>query len=543
MVAGRSALALKAGVAPGAVALDAAALASTALTGHPLTSAASVVLSTLAEHWRDGLLADTDELLEHLVPEEDAAYQVTRGGRRARLSAREIGPGDRIELAAGQTIPVDGIFAVSRTGDSGRRVYSGERANTSGTLRAERNMARSRAERLRAHIRHALLTRDQPGPLTPDIDRMMALPIAGAGLVLALTKDTARTASMLQADPQQAVALSHPVVREAALFAVARHGALMSGLDAIQRLAAAESVAFQDVAILTEPYWHVGPIEVAVTGLAAGTVRQWLSAIVDHDDPVRLEAGIPDAVVDSWIDHGVVLAMREGAIHVAGSRVLEQTWGLQPLRGERHSLARWIGVVRAGKLLARVQLDCRLRPAVARDFSRLRQLGVKRIAVFTENPYEASLKQLQALGADDVVAGDRVLQARWLEEEAEAGRRLALVHTSMRDLLPPGGLSLCPVDAEAGAHGVLLGAPLASLIAARAVAGELTRAIRQQFGTSMAVSVGLMLVSALSAASPIAVALARHGASALLLLQGAGLARRTAPHLTHSHTESTHGTA
>ena len=49
----------------------------------------------------------------------------------------------------------------------------------------------------------------------------------------------------------------------------------------------------------------------------------------------------------------------------------------------------------------------------------------------------------------------------------------------MRDLLPPGGLSLCPVDAEAGAHGVLLGEPLSSLVSARAVARELRGDIRR----------------------------------------------------------------
>jgi hypothetical protein len=47
------------------------------------------------------------------------------------------------------------------------------------------------------------------------------------------------------------------------------------------------------------------------------------------------------------------------------------------------------------------------------------------------------------------------------------------VHTGLRDLLPPGGLSLCPIDAESGAHGALLGASLESLLAGRRLAMQI----------------------------------------------------------------------
>jgi cation transport ATPase len=541
LVAGKSALAWRAGSEPTAITLDAISLATTALTGHPLTATTSVMLSSVAEQWRDSLLEDADRLFAHLVPTEEAAYDVVRAGRHRLLAATSIVPGDRVALAADQIAPVDGVVEPDSDGGGFARLHAGDRIARPVRLLAEKDAAHSRSARLRSHIRHAVTTRDQPGPLTPDMERLLAVPIAAGGLVLALTKDTARTASMLQADPQQAVALAHRVAREAALYAAARHGALMSSLDAIERLAVARTVAFQDVGVLTDSYWYVGPIEVLDPAVTAEQVRGWLARSIGTPDPQRLQAGIADAIVDGWLDHGAVVAEGAAVVHIAGSRVIERTWSLSHAELERHSLARFVGIVREGRLLARVELESRLRPGIREQFGRLRALGVRRIAVFTENPYEATAQRLRALGADAVIAGEREQQGAWLDAETEAERRTALVHTSMRDLLPPGGLSLCPVDAESGAHGVLLGEPLASLVSTRAVAQQLRSDIRRHFGSSMALNAGLMVASALAGVPPISVALARHGFSALLLAQSARLARRTAAPPIQAR-EKSHGT-
>jgi cation transport ATPase len=86
-------------------------------------------------------------------------------------------------------------------------------------------------------------------------------------------------------------------------------------------------------------------------------------------------------------------------------------------------------------------------------------------------------------------------------------------------------LSLCPVDAEAGAHGVLLGDPLAALLSARAEAQRLRRALRWQFGGSVTANSVLMVLAAMQAASPLAISALRHGFALLLLGSSARLAR------------------
>ncbi len=540
--------ALRTGADPAGVALDAIALASTALTGHPLTATTSVLIGAAAERWRDGLVDDTDRLLAQLTPAEAAVYRVRRGTAKAARSlavaSTDLRPGDCLRLAAGDVVPADGIVTDGRgvladwigSGPGapvgvGERIGSGERlASGALTLRMERAASTSRAARLRAHVRHALRSSETAGPLTPDLQRLVALPVSAGGLVLALTGDTARTASMLQADPQYGLQLAHPVARAAAVYASARHGALMSGLDAIERLAAATTFAFEDVGVLAESTWHIERVIAHEAYVDATVATRWLLRLMGAPGEIDAAGGFPDERVAAWREHGAVLPLqgeRGGSrlLHVGGAQLLSRTWGIELSEPDRRSLVRRLGIVQDGRLLATVHLGCRLRPQVKARFEALRALGVKRIAVFTEDPAAMPAAALSELGADAVVSSDRAAQERWLDEAVARGERVALAHTGLRDILPPGGLSLCPVDAEAGAHGVLLGEPLAALLSARAEATRLRRALRWQFGGSVTANSVLMVLAAMQAASPMAISALRHGFALLLLLQSARLAR------------------
>jgi len=552
LVGARTIGALRTGAEPAGAVLDAIALASTALTGHPLTATTSVLIGAAAERWRDVLVDDTDRLLAQLTPAEAAVYRVRRGaakaGRAVPLAVSELQPGDCLRLAAGEVVPADGIVI---EGDgaladwlgtrresavrAGERIGSGERlARGVLTLRLERPAAASRAARLRAHLRHALRSSETAGPLTPDLQRLVALPISAGGLVLALTGDTARTASMLLADPQFGLQLAHPVARAAAVYASARHGALMSGLDAIDRLAAATTFAFEDVGVLAESTWHIERVIANEAYIDASVATRWLLQLMGAAGEIDAAGGFPDERVAAWREHGAVLPLQDegGAarvLHIGGAQLLARTWGIELTEPDRRSLVRRLGIVQDGGLLATVHLGCRLRRGVKEQFNALRALGVQRVAVFTEDPAAMPAAALAQLGADAVVSSDRAAQERWLDDAVDRGERVALVHTGLRDILPPGGLSLCPVDAEAGAHGVLLGDPLIALLSARAEAGRLRRALRWQFGGSVTANSVLMVLAAMQAASPMAISALRHGFALLLLQQSARLARATAP--------------
>jgi len=527
-----------------AAALDAVALTSTALTGHPLTATASLLMGSIAERHRNALLRETDALLAGLAPVLAERVEVLRAGQLLAVAPDEIEAGDRLRVEAGQAVPADAIVTdgqgevIVLPGDGTHAQAHGRGARLcAGTLvvrgafglRAERAAAHSRVAQLREHLRHLLRTRDAPGALTPDLERLVALPLTAAGLVLAMTGDAARTASMLQADPQLGIALAQPVAREAAVYAAAQSGVLLGGLESLDRLATATTFAFEDVGVVAAPYWRVTQVSPHRDGLDAAQVLAWLARLAGHDDPTLLEAGFTDDLVARWREHGVLLRVGERLLHVAGARQIAQTWGLSMPEPDRRSLVRRLGVVEAGVLLATVHLGCELRAGVAANLARLRALGVRRIAIFTEDPTAQPAQALTELGADDVVSRDRAAQERWLARAAEQGERVALVHTGLRDLLPPGGLSLCPVDAESGAHGVLLGDPLASLVSGRATAQRIRTRLRVQTGGAVTLNAGLMVAAAMRWLPPIATATIKHGIGLALLQQAGALARLRTP--------------
>lgn len=331
---------------------------------------------------------------------------------------------------------------------------------------------------------------------------------------------------MLQADPQLGVAMAQPVAREAAAYATARSGLLLSGLEALDRLATASTVILEDVGVIAEPIWHADRIDCHCAEATPSQVLAWLAALAGHGDAaLAVSAGFIDEAVSHWREHGTLLRTGSTLLHVAGARQIERVWGITLAEPDRCSLVRRIGIVEGGTLMATVHLGCRLRDNLATRFAQLRTLGVARIAIFTEDTTEHPPAALAALGADAIVSRSRDAQERWLADATERGERVVLVHTGLRALLPPGGLSLCPVDGAAGAHGVLLGDPLSCLVAARGTAQSVRRRLRRHIATAVTFNAALMVAAAARWLPPMATAMAKHGAGLLLLHQSSRLTR------------------
>ncbi len=532
---------------PAAVLLDAASLASLALSGQPLVVSTSVLLRLLSERLSGRLVRQVDDLLDHLLPTAAAEYKVLRDpedhGDGSAWPLRSLRAGDRVRLFPGDVVPVDGCVihgsavlapAAQRTQphpvSPGDHVAAGERLSE-GTLelRAETDAATSRLERLRAQVRHAVGSRDPAGRLVPGVERLLSLPLTASALVFGLTGDTARAAAMLQADPQQGLDLALPLAREAALYALARQGLLTAGLEAIERLATAHTLVLQDTGVLSSGRWIIEAVQTEAGG-DAERVRGWLAALADTPLGVLDRASFPDRVVRLWVRHGAVLRVGEHEVHLASRQRLRQVWDLS-LGAEAHAsatgpLRRELAVVAAGRVVARVVLASALRPSALERLSELAALGFERVAVFAEadgsgEPMHCHTPDPIALGsrpALERVADDAGTRGDWLADAVRDGSALVMVHTVLRDLVPPGSLSLTPTDADVGSHGVLLGDPLASLVAARRLAQRVHRQLRLQQGSATAMNAALMTAAALRWLPPIGTSLLHHGFALLLLL-------------------------
>ncbi|MCZ7564279.1 MAG: hypothetical protein M5U08_11290 [Burkholderiales bacterium] len=147
------------------------------------------------------------------------------------------------------------------------------------------------------------------------------------------------------------------MARAAALYASARHGALMSGLDAIERLAAATSFAFEDVGVLSESTWHIERVVADEAYVDTTVAARWLLQLMGAPGEHDAAAGFPDECVAAWREHGAVLPLPEErgivrVLHVGGARLLARTWGIALSEPDRRSLVRRLRD-RAGRPAAR----------------------------------------------------------------------------------------------------------------------------------------------------------------------------------------------
>jgi cation transport ATPase len=332
------------------------------------------------------------------------------------------------------------------------------------------------------------------------------------------------TAAMLQADPQQGLDLALPLAREAALYALARHGLLTAGLEAIERLATAGTLVLQDTGVLSCGRWTLEAV-LTETGGDVDRVRGWLAALADTPLDVLERASFSDRVVRLWVRHGAVLRVGEHEVHLASRQRLQQVWGLSLDAGPQASAAgplrRELAVVAAGRVVARVVLASGLRPSALERLGELAALGFERIALFVEADGGHGLvphPENWSAFAPECVTDDAGVRGDWLADAVRDGSALVMVHTVLRDLVPPGSLSLTPADADAGSHGVLLGDPLASLVAARRLAQRVHRQLRLQQGSATAANAVLMTAAALRWLPPMGTSLLHHGFALLLLL-------------------------
>jgi cation transport ATPase len=627
---------------PAAAVLDAAGLATLALSRQAGVVSAAVLLRHLAELLSSRLSEQADDVLRHLLPDEADRYLALReppprrgprsaanGGAAGALAGelaggqwwplRQLRAGDRLRLFPGDVVPVDGCvvdgegtIAAVLPGSPARRVAAGAALSAGervarGTLelRAEADPAHSRLARLREQLRHVLAARDAGAPGAGGERRLAALPLTAAMLVWAFTGDGARAAAMLQADPRQGVELARPLAREATLLALARHGLVSAGLDAALRLAAARTLALQDSGVLASGRWTVRELRTA-PGTGAAQVRRWLARwAAPTAEPGAADAmtSFPDRLVREWQRHGATLRAGTREVHLAAPPRLREVFGLdwpawaqQPAHDTGTSRARATGATRGGastshsgardgsgtpgsggaagttgptlpgpgsrplgdalvrrfacvsgsRVVACVTLASPWRDGLDAHLQALCETGFERVAVFAEAPQDhAGLHEPLLTGAhvearNDVEgeaedtasppqvhwpAGGAPAYADWLAAATHEGDPAVVVHTVLRDVVPPGSLGLAPLEAESGPHGVLVGDPLASLLAARRAAQAIARRLQRREGLAVAADAALMGASAVRLLPPLATTLLHQAVALLLLLDGALIAR------------------
>jgi Cu+-exporting ATPase len=562
--------ALAAGRIGADIALAQACLAAL-IIGEPFVAAEVVFIALVGEVLEAVTFARTQREIHRLLEHAPRTARVRRDGAEVEIPAGQVLVGDVVIVAEGERIAVDGPVLAGRstvdqsalTGEAipvdkgpGEPVYSGT-LNQFGRIevRAERVGHESTigqvlqlvadAQRRKAPIER---TADKYARLfLPIVEAVFLLTVA-AGLILGWSDVWFRAVAVLVVACPCALVLATPATVLAAMAWLARHGVLIKGGAALERLAGCDTFAFDKTGTLTLGRPELASV-VAMEGWSESDVLQLaataeqgskhpLAAVVNREAAGRGCEPYPATETTALPGAGVLALARVGdgeprAILVGNRRLLEER-GLTIDDRAAEALA---AVDARGETPLLVALDRAIVGLVsARDAVRpeahdvvhdLKHLHIKEFAILTGDRPEAAravakkvhLKVVEA----ELLPADK---ARWIEERQAEGRRVAMVGDGINDAPALAranvGIALGGIGADLAAEAgdiIVLGEPLRVLPDLVKLSRATVRIIRQNIiGFAFGFNAVAMTSAFLGILGPIAAAVMHQAGSLLVLL-------------------------
>ncbi|MBC2733567.1 MAG: HAD-IC family P-type ATPase, partial [Desulfobacteraceae bacterium] len=372
-------------------------------------------------------------------------------------------------------------------------------------------------------------------------DRLVPTTLAlGLGLYL-VTRDVRRAAAVLTVDYSCAIKLANPVAVKAAMYTAAHNGVLLKGSQALDALARVNTVVFDKTGTLTRGILKVTDViptgnmtPEALLALAAGAEEHYAHpvarAVVGEAKNRGLELP-PTGQVDFIVAHGVSAYVNGNRVLVGSHHFIGEDEGIdcsvadshaQTLRREGKSL---LYVAREDVFEGVIALRDALRPEAARVLWDLKALGIKKIVMMTgDHPdtARAVAGKLEALDKVhwDLKPEDKAAIVKALKNQgcltAFAGDGVndaPALMTAEVGICMPGGADL----AREAAQVVLLQEDLSALVAARRIARQNERTIKNCFQSSVALNT-LFLLLASSGLLPPVMAAVLHNANTVGIL-------------------------
>lgn len=534
--------------------LDVLAKIATVVGGFPMAAVFDQLMESVEALVRSGLTRELEHALAHLAPAAPAQVEVRQGRAWSSRAHAALQRGDVVRVRSGDAVPADGRMIAGdaellvlpaapgmraqrpRPGallDAGRVVGAGELE-----LRVLAKPDRSLIETMRMHVVHALLAREIDGVLQPSLRRAALGPLALATVTYGFTRDATRSAMVLQGDLRGRPDAFHPVARDGAILAMARVGGVPSSLEAVHRLALCSVLVVEDDCLLDARHgWQIEDVSARSTAVAE-RIRRALGTLIEGGK-VELEPGwpLPGSSISRLLHKGRTVRDRDGPLHLLGRRAAARIYDDEGGRAEpEFPHRRELKVFAHGARIGSIHLRAHWADGVDATLARMRDAGLRRIVVC---PAFAGIRLPKAKQAlfDEVLPAGRRTQRAWLEAQAQAGEHTAVLHQRLRDIVPPGGVSACPMRAVSGAHIALAEHPLNALGRSHQIAQWLDRhLLRQRRGAAVA-HAAVTSAGAIREIPPIASAVLRHAVTAWELYDGAQLPRlaqavlrSTAPH-------------
>ncbi len=416
----------------------------------------------------------------------DTARLVTDDQERD-VSLSDVRVGLIVRVRPGENLPVDGrivagasdINQASLTGEAvpveatvGREVYAGT-TNLTGQLDIEVTAVAGNTTigKVESLIREAESAKTHRQELIEQLGSYyVPVVLMVAGLVWFFTakndlvKDEAaiRAITVLVVTCPGALLISHPTAMVAAFAAAARLGIMIKQTSTLEAAASIDTVVLDKTGTLTTGKFAVSRLAPAA-GVEGATLLQAASdgeqhsnhplakSILETAEQARIRPGRVEKFEEVQ-GRGVIAQSEAGKIHVGRA-----DWLLELSPGIREPLAEveakiegmsGVHVMQDGHYLGAVGLEDKLRRNAPEIVSQLRQLGVRRVCIFTGDRLAVAKRVGQAVGVD-------AIEAECLPEEKQQELQY-LLERGHRTLVVGDGINDGPILASADV-GVAMG--------------------------------------------------------------------------------------
>jgi Cu+-exporting ATPase len=538
---------------------------------QPFVAAEVVFIALVGEVLEAVTFARTKRALGRLVDQTPRMARVRRDGIEAEIPARDVAVGDLVIVRAGERIPVDGPVESGRstvdqsalTGESfpvdrgpGDTVFTGT-LNQYGVIevRAEKigrdttfgQVVRMVAQARRKKADVERLADRLARSFLPAVEIAAGLTLA-AGYLLGWPDVWSRTVAVLVVACPCALNLATPAAMLASMAWLARHGILIKGGYALDRLAACDTFAFDKTGTLTlgRPEYSrliaaPGRDEAEVLGLAASVEQasRHPLALAVAAEATRRGIEPPKARDPAALPGAGVQATVEGtdgakARILVGNRRLMAEHGL----AVDESAGAWLETLDGqgetpllvavdGTIVGVIGLRDTVRPEAHDVIHDLKHLNIGQVAVLTGDREPAARWVARKVHVREVKAellpGDK---AAWIKDQQETGRRVAMVGDGINDApalaQADAGIALGGIGSDLAAEAgdlIILGDPLRNLPGLVELARATVGVIRQNIiGFAFGLNGVAVLLASLGVLKPVAAAILHQAGSLLVLL-------------------------
>lgn len=488
-----------------------------------MEGAAVMILYEIGELLQDIAVGSSRGAITRLMRlQSDTAVRLTENGQE-EVSPEELSVGDVILIRRGDKVPVDckikegatSLDTKSLTGEAylkeagaGDEIFSGC-VNEGSVVTAEvvRPSSESAVSKILELVENSSAKKAKPEKFITKFARIYTPAVVFLAVLIAVlpplwqgynfTTWISRALNFLVISCPCALIISVPLTYFAGVGTLARCGVLAKGAVGLDLLAKAKVAAFDKTGTLTEGRF-------SVAGAVGGERVLSLAAAAEKNSSHPLaeafsDIDAPKATSCEEIAGMGLASIVEGKKILVGSARLMRGHGVPVEDIESPNLI--VYVAEEGALLGYVEIADRLRPEAKEALGKLKQAGVKTVAVLTGDTEARAREALKELPVDTVCAGLLPEEKPLCAEELKKGGPLLYVGDGINDTpvmaasdvaVAMGGLGS---DAAIEASDFVLSASLTALPKAIKGAKKTRRIVFENIVFSIAVKVALMILS------------------------------------------------